>query len=55
MRAFFRCARHGEGTFAGGIHIELTGQNVTECTGGAHAITEDRLVDRYHTLCDPSA
>jgi 3-deoxy-7-phosphoheptulonate synthase len=52
MSTFFD-VHHGEGTFAGGIHIELTGQNVTECTGGAQAITEDRLVDRYHTLCDP--
>ncbi len=52
MRAFFD-VHDAEGTFAGGLHIELTGQNVTECTGGAHAITDDRLVDRYHTLCDP--
>ena len=42
-----------EGTYAGGIHIEMTGQNVTECTGGAHAITEDDLSSRYHTHCDP--
>lgn len=52
MQAFFD-VHDAEGTFAGGIHIELTGQNVTECTGGAQAITEDRLVDRYNTLCDP--
>lgn len=52
VRAFFE-VHDAEGTFAGGIHIEMTGQNVTECTGGAHAITEDHLVDRYHTLCDP--
>jgi 3-deoxy-7-phosphoheptulonate synthase len=31
----------------------MTGQNVTECTGGAHAITDEGLNDRYHTLCDP--
>ncbi len=52
VRAFFQ-VHASEGTFPGGIHIEMTGRNVTECTGGAHAITEDRLVDRYHTLCDP--
>ncbi len=43
----------GEGTHAGGIHVEMTGQNVTECTGGAVAITETDLSDRYHTHCDP--
>ncbi len=42
-----------EGTHAGGIHIELTGQNVTECTGGAQAITDEGLSDRYNTHCDP--
>lgn len=42
-----------EGTHAGGIHIEMTGQNVTECTGGAIAITDEGLADRYHTHCDP--
>ncbi|SNY93869.1 3-deoxy-D-arabinoheptulosonate-7-phosphate synthase [Cohaesibacter sp. ES.047] len=42
-----------EGTYAGGVHVEMTGKNVTECTGGAHAITEDDLSDRYHTACDP--
>ncbi len=42
-----------EGTHAGGIHIEMTGQNVTECTGGCHAIAEADLSDRYHTHCDP--
>jgi len=52
MHAFFQ-VHEAEGTFPGGIHVEMTGRNVTECTGGAHAITEDRLVDRYHTLCDP--
>ncbi len=44
---------HAEGTYPGGIHIEMTGQNVTECTGGAQAITDDGLSDRYHTYCDP--
>jgi hypothetical protein len=38
---------------AGGVHFEMTGQNVTECTGGAIAITDDDLADRYHTHCDP--
>ena len=42
-----------EGSFAGGIHAEMTGQNVTECTGGAIAVTDDTLADRYHTHCDP--
>ena len=42
-----------EGTYAGGVHIEMTGQNVTECTGGARAISEDELSARYHTHCDP--
>lgn len=42
-----------EGTFAGGLHLEMTGKDVTECTGGAHAISEDNLMDRYHTHCDP--
>lgn len=43
----------GEGTYPGGIHIEMTGKNVTECTGGARAITDEDLSDRYHTHCDP--
>ena len=42
-----------EGTYLGGIHLELTGQNVTECVGGAREITEASLADRYHTHCDP--
>jgi 3-deoxy-7-phosphoheptulonate synthase len=42
-----------EGTYAGGIHIEMTGQDVTECVGGAQAISEINLKDRYHTHCDP--
>ena len=50
-----RCfdVHHAEGTYLGGIHLELTGQNVTECVGGAQAITEASLADRYHTHCDP--
>ncbi|MFG1411807.1 3-deoxy-7-phosphoheptulonate synthase class II [Xanthobacter sp. VTT E-85241] len=42
-----------EGTFAGGVHLEMTGKNVTECTGGARAISDEDLRDRYHTYCDP--
>jgi 3-deoxy-7-phosphoheptulonate synthase len=49
---FFSIHR-AEGTYAGGIHIEMTGKNVTECTGGARAVTEANLSDRYHTYCDP--
>ena len=49
----FFAVHEAEGTHAGGIHVELTGQNVTECTGGTQAITEDSLSDRYHTHCDP--
>ena len=52
VRSFFAIHR-SEGTHAGGIHIEMTGQNVTECTGGAIAITDEALADRYHTHCDP--
>ena len=42
-----------EGTHAGGLHIEMTGKDVTECTGGAQGIEDDHLSERYHTLCDP--
>ena len=42
-----------EGSYAGGLHIEMTGQNVTECTGGAQRISEKDLSNRYHTHCDP--
>ncbi|MGF1648917.1 MAG: class II 3-deoxy-7-phosphoheptulonate synthase [Hyphomicrobiaceae bacterium] len=42
-----------EGSYAGGIHIEMTGRDVTECTGGAQAISDHDLEDRYHTYCDP--
>ena len=42
-----------EGTYAGGIHVEMTGQNVTECIGGTQKISEEDLGDRYHTHCDP--
>jgi 3-deoxy-7-phosphoheptulonate synthase len=49
----FFAVHRAEGTHAGGIHVEMTGQNVTECTGGAVAISETDLSDRYHTHCDP--
>jgi 3-deoxy-7-phosphoheptulonate synthase len=52
VRGFFAVHR-AEGTHGGGIHAEMTGQNVTECTGGAIAVTEQNLADRYHTHCDP--
>ncbi len=42
-----------EGTHPGGVHVELTGQEVTECLGGSQAITEAGLAERYHTFCDP--
>ncbi len=42
-----------EGTHAGGVHFEMTGRDVTECIGGAQAISDDDLSDRYHTHCDP--
>jgi 3-deoxy-7-phosphoheptulonate synthase len=52
VRGFFNVHK-AEGTHAGGVHFEMTGQDVTECTGGAQAITEANLSDRYHTHCDP--
>ena len=52
VQSFFDIHR-AEGTKAGGIHVEMTGKDVTECTGGAHAISADQLADRYHTHCDP--
>src|SRR5690606_36798492 len=52
IRDFF-AVHHAEGTIPGGVHLEMTGSNVTECTGGARAITETDLHDRYHMYCDP--
>jgi 3-deoxy-7-phosphoheptulonate synthase len=52
VRHFFAVHR-AEGSHAGGIHVEMTGKDVTECTGGAQAITDETLPDRYHTHCDP--
>ena len=52
VKSFFTI-HQAEGTHAGGVHLEMTGQNVTECLGGARAITDEDLNDRYHTACDP--
>jgi 3-deoxy-7-phosphoheptulonate synthase len=52
VRTFFAVHR-AEGTHAGGVHFEMTGQDVTECLGGAQAIKEIDLYDRYQTACDP--
>ena len=49
----FFAVHRAEGTHPGGIHVEMTGQDVTECVGGAVAITDAALGDRYHTHCDP--
>ena len=49
----FFAVHEAEGTYAGGIHLEMTGRNVTECTGGARALSDADLHDRYHTYCDP--
>ena len=46
-------AHHAEGTWPGGIHIELTGENVTECIGGADELIDTDLDSRYETVCDP--
>ena len=51
--AGFVRAHHAEGTWPGGIHVELTGDDVTECTGGGHSVTNDDLDTRYQTICDP--
>ncbi len=52
VRSFF-AIHHAEGSYAGGVHFEMTGQDVTECLGGAQAISEVDLHARYHTHCDP--
>jgi 3-deoxy-7-phosphoheptulonate synthase len=52
VRSFFD-VHAAEGTWAGGVHVEMTGQDVTECTGGAHRLTESDLAARYETFCDP--
>ena len=52
VEQFFQIHK-SEGTHGGGIHLEMTGKDVTECTGGARALTSNDLGDRYHTHCDP--
>jgi 3-deoxy-7-phosphoheptulonate synthase len=52
VREFF-AIHNAEGTVPGGVHFEMTGQDVTECTGGVRAVSEENLSDRYHTACDP--
>ncbi|MGH6740942.1 MAG: class II 3-deoxy-7-phosphoheptulonate synthase [Bradyrhizobium sp.] len=52
VKSFF-AIHNAEGTHPGGVHLEMTGQDVTECIGGARAITDEDLNDRYHTACDP--
>ncbi len=52
MKQFFQVHK-AEGTHAGGVHLEMTGKNVTECTGGAFEVTDEDLSSRYHTHCDP--
>ncbi len=52
VREFF-ATHKSEGTIPGGVHFEMTGQDVTECTGGVRAVTDEDLSDRYHTACDP--
>jgi 3-deoxy-7-phosphoheptulonate synthase len=49
----FMGVHQAEGSHAGGIHVEMTGKDVTECTGGMRALTDEDLNDRYHTFCDP--
>ena len=52
IEQFFKI-HHEEGTYPGGVHLEMTGQDVTECLGGLKEVTEDDLKSRYHTFCDP--
>jgi 3-deoxy-7-phosphoheptulonate synthase len=52
VRDFFAIHR-AEGTIPGGVHVEMTGKDVTECTGGMRAVADENLSDRYHTACDP--
>src|SRR5260370_9996773 len=52
VKTFFAVHR-AEGTHAGGVHLEMTGQNVAECTAGARMITDADFKDRYHTVCNP--
>ena len=49
----FFAVHKSEGSYAGGVHLEMTGQHVTECTGGAYGLSDDDLAQRYKTQCDP--
>lgn len=49
----FFAVHKAEGSYAGGVHLEMTGQHVTECTGGAYGLSDDDLAQRYKTQCDP--
>jgi 3-deoxy-7-phosphoheptulonate synthase len=52
LEGFFAACRE-EGVWPGGVHLEFTGEDVTECLGGGEAVTEEHLSSRYETLCDP--
>ena len=52
VKTFFKI-HMSEGTFPGGVHVEMTGKDVTECTGGIKSIDDEDLHSRYHTACDP--
>jgi 3-deoxy-7-phosphoheptulonate synthase len=52
LEGFF-VAHSQEGTWPGGVHVELTGDNVTECLGGGDEILDEHLGQRYETMCDP--
>jgi len=49
----FFAVHHAEGTWPGGVHLEITGDDVTECLGGGDSLSEEQLDDAYTTLCDP--
>ena len=52
VKEFF-AIHNSEGSHPGGVHFEMTGKDVTECTGGIRAVSDEDLSDRYHTACDP--
>ncbi|MBL4807430.1 MAG: 3-deoxy-7-phosphoheptulonate synthase, partial [Rhodobacteraceae bacterium] len=52
VQEFFQI-HNSEGTYAGGVHFEMTGKDVTECIGGLRAVSDEDLSSRYHTSCDP--
>jgi 3-deoxy-7-phosphoheptulonate synthase len=52
IKSFFEI-HQSQGSIPGGVHLELTGLNVTECVGGPEDIKDENLGDRYHTFCDP--